>query len=65
MHNVANEGQKGNLALTIECRDCGSKYELNPECVALALICKASVWEWIESIQNSRCQSCEIPKDKS
>ncbi len=53
----------GNLVLAIYCRDCDAQFEINPETVALALVMKTSVWEYIETIQNSTCRVCK--KDES
>ncbi len=44
--------------LIIYCYECDSKFQLNTDMMAVALITNATIWEIYEYILTSKCRVC-------
>lgn len=51
-------GEDGDLVLIICCKKCDAKFELNREAVALAILMKITLIEYIRYVQNGKCSIC-------
>ncbi len=53
------EQAEGDLVLVIGCRKCDALFELDRECVALAIMTGQTILSFINAIQQRKCKICE------
>lgn len=59
LKNDKSDFSDGDLMMAIICTKCEAMYELNPDSIAVALMTNATIWDYIEYVQHSKCRVCE------